>query len=86
MSRYFRCQSDACRRKWHTSSIARLSAPKVFIRGDLLDLPEPPPLEPVAWCCPSCGGDLEPEAGTFEELFTAPANLDSPFGHGRPNL
>lgn len=77
-ARYFRCQTETCRRKWHhTSLVARAPAP----RSSLFDVP----VVVAAGCCPACGGDLEPETGSFEELFQ-PANSDDIFDHGRPML
>ncbi len=60
--RYFRCTTEACRRKWHHLSLARFQAPA---RRDLLDMPTPV----QEGRCPYCGGALTPEAGTFEEVI-----------------
>jgi hypothetical protein len=72
--RYYRCTNDACRRKWHRATIAYIAMPRHVVRKDLLDMPAPQPMAVLGetqWLCPSCQGDLVPEAGTFEELFLA---------------
>lgn len=71
--RYFRCQNDACRKKWHHTSIMRIATPKHVILEGQLDLSTIDPLPPMVWQCPSCRGDVEPEDGTFEELFKGQA-------------
>lgn len=64
-NRYFRCQNDACRRKWHHTSVAYKP---VVTRTDLFTSSVSKPV-PGKGGCPSCGGAMAPETGTFEELF-----------------
>ena len=88
MSRYVRCQTETCRRKWHRVSLTPIKAPIIAGRTDLFDVQEAQTIgAPPGTQCPACGGDIEPENGTFEELFTAnAANSDDIFDHGRPML
>jgi hypothetical protein len=60
MRAFYRCQGE-CGRKWHEASLAYERKPVVKPVTDLLDL-APPPSDG----CPSCGGALKPERGTFE--------------------
>jgi len=63
--RYYRCKDSKCHRKWHIESLKYESGKSARPKSNLFDTPK----EPSESGCPSCGGSLEPEAGTFEEMY-----------------